>query len=300
MSTGTRGTRWRRWLHEPLGHFLLIGAALFAAYSWLGPTDVVGQRIVVTRAGADELARQFAARWARPPTEQEMAGLIESWVREEVFYREGLSLGLDRDDPLIRRRIRQKLEVMSEERDAGDAPTQAQLTEYLSRYADRFREPMRLSFEQIPFDGMAAVGEVERAVTRVRQALARGADPATLGASTMLARRVEDAPIDLIGRDFGEGFARQLAELNPGDWQGPIASSYGAHLVRIVQRTPASEPSLDTVRTAVTREWENERRVTAAARSYAQMRSRYQVVIEPGVPASQALAADRSEQGRKP
>ena len=113
MSVDPRGAGWRRWLREPLGHFLLIGAALFAAYSWLAPADPVGERIVVTQAGADELARQFAARWARPPTEQELAGLIESWVRDEVFYREGLTLGLDRDDPVIKRRVRQKLEVMS-------------------------------------------------------------------------------------------------------------------------------------------------------------------------------------------
>ena len=294
MSVDPRGAGWRRWLREPLGHFLLIGAALFATYSWLAPADPVGERIVVTQAGADELARQFAARWARPPTEQELAGLIESWVRDEVFYREGLSLGLDRDDPVIKRRVRQKLEVMSEERLAGDAPTEAQLNEYLARQADRFRVPMRVSFEQIYFDGMAPVDEVEQAVAQARRALTRGADAATLGTSTMLARRVNDAPLDLIGRDFGKAFAERLAELTPGEWQGPIASSYGAHLVRITQRTPASVPNLDAVRTAVTREWENERRITAAARSYAQMRERYQVVIEPTLPAATASAPNRA------
>jgi hypothetical protein len=290
MSADTRGGWWRRWLSEPLGHFLLIGAALFAAYSWLSPSEQVGERIVVTQAGVDELARQFAARWARPPTDQELSGLIENWVRDEVFYREGLALGLDRDDPVIKRRVRQKLEVMSEERLAGDAPTDAQLTDYLTRNADRFRLPMRVSFEQIYFDGMAPVDEVERAVARARRALARGADAATLGAATMLARRVDDAPLDLIARDFGKAFAEQLSEMRTDEWQGPIASGYGAHLVRVTQRSPASIPSLDTVRTAVTREWESERRTTAVARGYAQMRERYRIVVEPALPGASPAA----------
>jgi hypothetical protein len=290
MNLNTRGAWWRQWLGEPLGHFLVIGAALFAGYSWLGSHEQGSERIVVTQAVADELGRQFAARWARPPTDQEQAGLIESWVRDEVLYREGLALGLDRDDPVIKRRVRQKLEVMSEERLAGDAPTDAELTDYLTRNADRFRLPMRVSFDQIHFDGMAPVNEVERAVAQARRALARGADAATLGTPTMLARRIDDASLDLIARDFGKGFAEQLAGLAPGDWLGPIASSYGAHLVQVRHRTPASLPTLEAIRTAVTREWESERRTMAAARSYGQMRERYRVVIEPRVPAASTAA----------
>lgn len=293
MSGDPRAAGWRRWLHEPLGHFLLAGAALFVAYGWLAPAARDGERIVVTRTVSDELVRQFSARWMRPPTEQELAGLVESWVREEVLYREGLALGLDRDDPVIRRRIRQKLEVMSEERRAGDAPTEAQLHEYLTRNADRFRLPLRVSFEQIYFDAAATAPAVERAVVDARRALARGADLDTLGAPTMLARRMDDAPIDLVARDFGKAFADRLAELAPGDWQGPIASSYGAHLVRTIRRTPPSMPALDDVRRAVTREWESERRADAAARSYARMRERYRIVIEPA-PRDALPAAPRS------
>ena len=290
-----RPAAWRRWLREPLGHFLLAGAALFVAYGWLAPAARDGERIVVTRALSDELARQFSARWMRAPTEQELAGLVESWVREEVLYREGLALGLDRDDPIIRRRIRQKLEVMSEEGLAGDAPTDAQLEDYLTRNADRFRLPLRVSFEQIHFDGAAPAPDVERAVAEARRALARGADPGTLGAPTMLAGRMDDAPIDLVARDFGKGFAGRLAALAPGEWQGPIASSYGAHLVRVIQRTPPAMPALDEVRRAVAREWEGERRAAAAARSYAQMRERYRIVMETG-PRDASPSASRPAQ----
>ncbi|MFM1987961.1 MAG: hypothetical protein RJA99_918 [Pseudomonadota bacterium] len=284
MSDATPDAGWRRWLREPLGHFLLAGAAIFAAYGWLAPAARDGERIVLSRAVSDELVRQFSARWMRPPTDRELAGLIESWVRDEVLYREGLALGLDRDDPVIKRRVRQKLEVMAEERLAGDAPTDAQLVEYLTRHADRFRLPGRVSFEQVFFDGSAPAQAVERAVADARSALARGADPVALGAPTMLARRVDDAPLDLVERDFGKAFADRIADLATGDWHGPIGSAYGAHLLRVTRRTTAAMPALEDVRRAVTRDWESERRATASARGYAQMRDRYRIVIETGPP----------------
>lgn len=284
MSLAPGSAGWRRWLREPLGHFLMIGGVLFAAYGWLAPPDRDGARIVVTRATTDALASQFAARWMRPPTEQELIGLVEGWVRDEILYREGVALGLDRDDPVIRRRVGQKLEMMAEEQLAGDAPTDAQLEDYLQRNAERFRLPARVSFEQITFDGEAPVEEVERAVARARRALAAGAEPATLGAPTLLPRHVDDQPIDLVARDFGKTFAGRIADVAPGGWQGPIASAFGAHLVRVTRRTPATLPTLDAVRKAVTREWESERRATAAARSYARMRSRYRIEVEPGPP----------------
>ena len=269
-----------RFLREPLLHFLLIGLALFVAYDRLGPAGGDGARIVVTRATVDELERQFAARWMRKPTAQEVSGLVDAWVRDEIFHREGLALGLDRDDPVIKRRLRQKLEVMQEESLGGDAPTDAELGRYLARNADRFREPLRLTFEQVYFTGDAPAAEVERAVADARAALARGADPGTLGQSTMLARRYDAASVETVATDFGAPFAARVAELPTGSWQGPIASAYGAHLVRVTARKPATLPSLEQIRPAVIRAWESDRRAKAAAEAYAGMRSRYRVEIE--------------------
>ena len=84
--------------------------------------DNGGERIVVTQAMVDELAQQHQARWMRAATEQELASLVDAHVRDEVMYREGLTLGLDRDDPVIKRRVRQKLDVMFEEQLAAAAP----------------------------------------------------------------------------------------------------------------------------------------------------------------------------------
>lgn len=276
----TGGSWIGRVLREPLLHFLLIGLALFVAYDRFGPAGGDGERIVVTRSTVDGLSRQFTARSMRPPTEQELSGLVDIWVREEIYYREGKALGLDREDPVIKRRLRQKLEVMQEESLGGDAPTDAALEEYLERNADRFREPARVTFEQVYFSGSAPVAEVERSVAAAREALRRGADPGSLGQPTMLAQRYDDIPIDMVSHDFGAEFAARVAAAPIGEWRGPIASAYGAHLVRVSTRKAGTLPPLEAIRPAVVREWESERRMQAATKAYAEMRSRYAVEIE--------------------
>ncbi len=161
-------TRWSRWLREPILHFALIGALLFFVYGRMNPGVAAGERIVVTQAIVDDLARQHQARWMRPPSEQELANLVEAHVRDEILFREGVALGLDRDDPVIKRRVRQKFEVMSEEQLAGAAPTDAELSDYMAQNADRFTRPARVSFEQIFFDGSRTAPEVERAVAAAK------------------------------------------------------------------------------------------------------------------------------------
>jgi hypothetical protein len=269
-----------RLLREPLLHFLLIGIALFVVYGKVAAPDRAGPRIVVSQVMADEIAREYRARWGRAPSDQELGGLVASYVRDEILYREGLSLGLDRDDPVIKRRVRQKLEVIAEEQNARDVPTEADLTAYMTKNAARFLRPATASFEQIFFDGAATPADVERAVAVARVALARGANPATLGQATMLPPRVENTALDLIARDFGAAFAECLATVPVGEWVGPVASGFGAHLVRVTVRTPAALPPLEQIRPLVAREWENERRVSSRGENYQKLRSNYDVVIE--------------------
>jgi parvulin-like peptidyl-prolyl isomerase len=271
----------KRWLREPILHFVLIGAVLFFVYGRLNPGAGSAQRIVVTQAVVDDLARQYQARWMRPASQQELANLVEAHVRDEILYREGVALGLDQDDPVIKRRVRQKLEVMSEEPLATTPPSDADLSAYMAQNADRFRLPARLSFEQVYFDGAATAAAVERTVAATKSALARGASPALFGRPTLLPREAEGMPADLVARDFGPAFAQTLVQLPLAEWAGPVASSLGAHLVRVSARTPAGLPTLDDVRQQVAREWENTRRERSRSDSYTKLRSRYDVVMEP-------------------
>jgi len=263
-------------LKEPVLHFLLIGVAIFVAYGLIAPSSKDGARIVVSQGVVDALVREHQARWQRPPAEQELAGIVEAYVRDEILYREGMAMGLDRDDPVIKRRVRQKLEVIAEEQQARDAPTDADLAAYLALHADRFTRPGTVSFEQIFFPATATAVEVEAA----RVSAVRGADPARLGQSSMLPPRAEKVPLDLAARDFGSGFSTGIAKLPLNEWAGPVRSGFGQHLVRVTARTPAVVPTLDDVRAAVAREWENERRVASLSESYRKLRRQYQVVIE--------------------
>lgn len=282
-ATGPRG-----WLREPLLHFALIGILLFTVYGWMNPAGKTGDRIVVSRAVVDDLARQHEARWMRVPSEQELAGLVEAHVRDEILFREGVSLGLDRDDPVIKRRVRQKLDIVAEEQLASSAPTDADLAAYLSAHPDRFMRPAVVSFEQVFLDGSRPATVVEREAAAAKAALARGADPTRLGQPTLLPQRIDAVPIDRIARDFGGRFAQHVETLPLGEWAGPIASGLGAHLVRVSARLPAALPPLDAVRPQVAREWENARRERSRDESYRKLRAGYEVVIETALPPATA------------
>jgi len=272
--------RTRRLLGEPMLHFLVIGIGLFAAYQWMAPVDSDGRRIVITQGVVDDLVTQHVAARGREPSSTELNHLVESYVRDEILYREGVRLGLDRDDIVVKRRVRQKIEVIAEEHASTRAPSDADLSAYLTANQARFVQPAILTFEQV-FLGHAASGPaVVRAVAITREGLRSGTDPEKLGKPTLLPRRMTRAPADLVARDFGASFADALENVPVGEWVGPIDSSFGAHYVRVADRTPAAAPQLAAVRDQVVREWENERRQRARNDAYTKMRGEYQVSIE--------------------
>ena len=270
----------RKLLGEPMLHFLLIGIALFGAYRWMSPGDSGGRRIVITQGVVDDLVTQHVAARGREPSTTELNHLIESYVRDEILYREGVKLGLERDDIVVKRRVRQKIELIAEEDASTRAPTDADLSAYLAANPARFVQPAILTFEQV-FLGQPASGPaVVHAVAATREGLRSGADPAKLGRPTLLPYRMTLTPADLVARDFGASFAAALERVPLGEWVGPIASSFGTHYVRVSDRTPAMTPQLTAVRDQVVREWENERRQRARNDAYTKMRGEYQVSIE--------------------
>jgi PPIC-type PPIASE domain len=272
--------RIRTFLGEPMLHFLLIGIALFGAYRWVSPVDSGGRRIAITQGVIGDLVTQHVAAKGREPSTSELNHLIESYVRDEILYREGVRLGLERDDIVVKRRLRQKIEMIAEEDASTRAPTDADLSAYLMANQARFVQPAILTFEQV-FLGEPTSGHgVVRAVAITRDALRSGTDPETLGRPTLLPHRMIRTPADLVARDFGASFAAALETLPIGEWVGPIDSSFGAHYVRVSDRTPARAPQLAAVRDQVVREWENERRLRARNDAYTRMRGDYQVSIE--------------------
>jgi hypothetical protein len=266
-------------LREPLVRFLGIGLLLFGLYALVTPVGTGGETITISRASVADMVAQHQKLWGRAPNPKELQGLIDSRVEDEILYREGLALGLDREDAVIKRRVRQNYELMAEE-EAGVAPSEADLAAYLNANTDRFRAPPIVGFTQVlvPADGSAV--DVEARAAALKAALAAGADPALTGKPTLLPGRVQGMPLDLVARDFGETFADALATLPQGQWAGPVASPYGLHLVRIDRLQHADAPALESVRAEVRREWENERRLKARATRLAELRVRYDIVVE--------------------
>jgi hypothetical protein len=268
-------------LKEPLLHFLLVGGVLFAFVAWSGARSGTDKAdIVVTGAQIEFLAANYAKAWGRPPTEKELRGLIEDRVQEEIAVREAVRAGLDRDDTIIRRRLRQKFEVMAEELAVPEVPTEADLSAYLATHADRFKQAATVSFDQIVLDVDGTTVASERAAARAKTAIRQGADPAKLGRASMLPSGLDSARLELVAREFGTTFAEGLSKLPTNEWSGPVRSAFGAHLVRVTAYVPGALPALETVRVSVAREWENERRVTARTESYRKLRDHYHVVIE--------------------
>lgn len=274
------GSRIRALWREPLLHFLVIGAVLFLVYEWKGGDGA--DRVVITRAQIEHLRSGFTSASNRPPTDQELDGLIEEHVRDELAVREAQALGLDRDDTVLRQRLRQKLEFVAESAEPA-VPTDAELQAWLTSHADRYREGPRFAFRQVGFRGSEGGADAEVRASRVLARLA-GAGPDApldgLGDLKMLPADVDLAPRGEVERLFGTVFADALPELPLGQWSGPVPSSFGSHVVLVREREAEREPVLEDVRGAVQRELLAERKVLQLDAMYRELRERYRVVIE--------------------
>ena len=273
-----------KWLREPLVHFLALGAGLFLLFAVVGGSDNDRtDRITITSAQVELLAEGFARTWQRPPSSQDMVGLIDDFVRDEIYYREAIAMGLDRDDTIIKRRMRQKLEFFTDDVIAAVEPTDEELSAYLADNQTKFLVAGRVSFEHIYFNadrrGETAAGDAER--LRARLSAAGGElDFKDLGDRLPLPRKYADAPIDKVGTRFGARFAEALTDLPVGEWAGPIESGYGLHLVLVSDRQPGNVPAFDEIREVVEREWRAERREEAKETFYQGLRERYEVIVE--------------------
>jgi hypothetical protein len=283
----TADPRMKSLLHEPLLHFLMLGALLFAGYAALGkraPPSSSATAIVLTPGQIESLVAVFERKWQRPPTSDERGALVESFVRDEILYREGVALGLDRDDALVRRRVGQKVELLAEEAQEPSKVEDAELQAYLDANPARFEVEPRVSFRQAYLDphrpGRDLDRETARLLTRLRRGGNRDATHDVAGDLTQLAQGMEVAPLSLIARDFGADFASALMKQPQGEWFGPVQSAFGVHIVLVAQRIPARLPPLAEIRDAVERDWARDHRASASDAWYRQLRRRYTVSIE--------------------
>jgi hypothetical protein len=270
---------WRRLVREPLVHFVLLGAAIFAAQALLGG-DGASRRIEVDDSLRRALRQDHVRRTGAEPTPAEEAALVESYVDEEILYREALALGLDRGDVIVRRRMLQKMEFLAESAEPIAEPSDADLERFLAENGARYAVPARVALTHV-FVGSDRHGESAEPLAReLRERLAAGADPATLG---------DPFPR---GRDFGLSSERELAgifgselaaaamRLPAGRWSEPLRSAYGWHLVRPSQTAPGGPPRLADVRQAVRLDLLEEIRAGRRRDALEALREGYEVVLD--------------------
>lgn len=284
-------------LREPMVQFLTAGAGLFLLFQWGGAPDGEPGRITVSASQVEHLTVGFTRMRQRPPTESELEGLVDDHVREEIAAREARRLGLDRDDTLIRRRLRQKLEFLVEDDGQSASPSDGELQAWLDAHPDAFRRDPDVAFRHVLVSRAQGGGEADaeaQALLARLTALGPGADVSKLGDSLrLLPDEVELTPRRDVARLFGETFADRVLGLPSGRWAGPVESGYGAHLVLVTHRTPGRLPALAEVREQVARDVLGVRRAQRLEAMYQRLLERHPVIVERPTPPRAARAATR-------
>lgn len=270
-----------RVLQEPLLHFLLIGVGLFVLYDQLNEDNVEEsrpQQIVVSAGRIEQLVGIYTKTWQRPPGPAELKGLIDDFVLEEAYYRQAVEMGLDRDDTIVRRRLRQKLEFLTGDTAALIEPSEEQLQTCLTSHEEAFRESGVWTFDQVCFNPEKHGENPAEWVADQLDAFRSG--EVSAGDSNLLPERFELASRRAIAGMFGTEFADQLAQLEAGTWQGPVRSGLGYHLVRIESFREGRLPELNEIRDVVLREWHNEQRLAVRREMNESLLEQYDVVVE--------------------
>ena len=287
----------KRWLREPLLHFLLIGLVLFGFYAYKnhGRSGTESPRQIVL--SLDELATMeayFESQWHRRPAPQEFQAMVEDKVKEEVLYREGLVMVLDKDDTIVKRRMAQKVQFLAEDIATAHEPSTAELKAWFEKNSSQFALPSRYGFRHIYFSpdkrGTNAHDDAAKALARIT------GQPEDTPLITPVADRFMfqdyygDRTPSAIAKEFGPQFAVALEKITPGSWQGPIESGFGWHLVFVDTVIPGRIPAFEEIESEVKTAWLGDQKAQAWQKAYQKMRAKYTVLL-PAPPDKQAASA---------
>ncbi len=272
----------KRLLSEPLLHFAILGLALFVFYGFLNSdSDYAADEIVIDLQRQSVLKAEFKKVWQRSPTDEEFKNLIDSWIREEILYREGVALGFDRNDPVIRRRVAQKMSFVADGM-VPEAPDDSALEAWLQANIDDYQIPTEYSLRQVYIDPQRHTDDLDAALRKMLALLSSNDASKANGDLTSLPDKFESASSVEIGRVFGTAFVSGLEQISVGSWQGPIRSGYGLHFVNISEYIPARDPQLEEVRSALERDLLNDQSKKIDEAFYAALREPYSIRIESG------------------
>jgi hypothetical protein len=278
-----------RLLKEPLFHFFLLGLVIFGLHATLNSDADTGSRgdpllVEISSADIEWLRSAWNKKMGREPTPREATGLVDSFIREEILYREAVSMGLDQHDSVVRRRMAQKMDFLFKDLAEMAPPTDEEINGWFGKNIERYRVPAHTSFTHVYFNrdrrGEKVEGDAREVLAKI---LSEEIDPSQaplLGDRFMLQSYYPTQGIDGIAREFGKTFADSAAPMEAGRWHGPVYSGYGLHLVYVHDRSDSRLPELEEVRSEVIRDLMSERREKVNAAAYGEIKSKYRILVE--------------------
>jgi peptidyl-prolyl cis-trans isomerase C len=209
--------------------------------------------------------------------------MVEDKIREEVLYREGLAMGLDKDDTIVKRRLAQKVQFLAEDVAAAHEPSTTELKAWFDKNKEKFALPSRYSFRHLYFSpdkrGKNAQQDAANALAKISVQAENTPMMASTGDSFMFQDYYGDRTPSAIAKEFGPQFAVALEKLKPGSWQGPVESGYGWHLVFVDTVIPGRIPAFEEIEPDVKTAWLSEQKATAWQKAYAEMRAKYTIML---------------------
>ena len=271
----------KKFLNEPLLHFALIGVALFLLYGLFSPEEESADQIIIDDSDVNEIVSKFQLQWNRPPNAEELGGLMREMIQQEVFYQEALKLNLDHNDEIIKRRLSQKMQFLSNDLADLVEPTEDELLSHLQQNSEKFQTPSYFSFYQIYF----SPDSNEDPASRAQYVLDNysGTDPEqmrTQGDPISLKFHYENITDFNLRRQLGTEFLMEIGQLETGKWVGPVNSGYGYHLIYLEEIVPPETPPLGDVRDAVLTDLNYIRQGELKESIFQQLLNEYQLVFD--------------------
>ena len=278
--------RLTRLFKEPLIQFLIIGAAIYGAYALFGSPeeDYRDNIILVDSNRINAMVSEWESRWQRPPTRQEIDGLIQQYIKEDVLYRQAVAMGLNEDDPITRRRMAQKLEFLTSDLAQMQEPAEGELETFFEENEETYRDPDVISFGHIFVDPDArGDATLDDANDLLAELMAQGEPTEEMlqsGDRFMLQNYFAAATELDIRRQLGSGFAESVMVLEPGQWHGPVLSGYGVHLVYVFTMQAAPAPQFDMVRERLLEDWHMVKREEFNQQFLETLKDRFEIIVE--------------------
>lgn len=272
----------RQVVREPLVHFILLGGLLFAAWSWLAPPESAGPQeevIILDQARLDHLTTLWRAQWQRDPSPDDLKAIIDRHLRQEVFYREALLMGLDTDDDIIRTRLAQKMEAVAS--DLGtlmQPPTDDQLRAFHADRADLFTLPQSFAFQQVLY--LPSEADDVRIGATLANLRAGGEVPPDRVTKLSIPADWQLTPRNTVDNSFGGDFAASLAALPVGSWSGPVRSGLGLHLVKVTAMQPEQLAPFDDIRDFVAEQYEYYEVLKTQDRLFNELLEKYEIRLD--------------------